>query len=150
MRLLEKILVAGVLISLILKFNMIPGGDISLMAFTMVLTVIYYPFGFLFFNQIRLRDVFKKAAYKSVTAFTLILAIVTGIGLSTTCIGSLFKLFHFSGANEMLTVGLITTFMVSLVAVVFFIRKNRIGSKFLLIRTGIIGSIGVILLLLAN
>lgn len=150
MRLVEKILAIGVLISLILKFNLIQGGEVSLMWSTMVLTIIYYPFGFLFFNHIRLRDIFRKAAYKNVTAFTVILSIITGIGLSTTCIGSLFKLFHFSGANEMLTVGLITIFIVSLVAVVSFMKQNGMDSKFLLIRTGIIGSIGIVLLILTE
>jgi hypothetical protein len=62
------------------------------MAFTMVLTVIYYPFGFLFFNQIRLRDIFKRAAYKDTNAYKIIIAIITGLGFSTICIGSLFKL----------------------------------------------------------
>ncbi len=150
MRLVEKILAIGVLISLILKFNLIQGGEVFLMWSTMVLTIIYYPFGFLFFNQIRLRDIFKKVAYKHVTAFTIILSIITGIGLSTTCIGSLFKLFHFSGANEMLTVGLITIFVVSLESVVLLIRKNAMDSKFLLIRTGTIGSIGIVLLFLTE
>jgi hypothetical protein len=150
MRLLEKILAIGVLISLILKFNLIQGGEVSLMWSTMILTIIYYPFGFLFFNQIRLRDIFKRVAYKNVTAFTIILSIITGIGLSTTCIGSLFKLFHFSGANEMLTVGLITILIVSLVAVVFFMRQNKLNSKFLLIRTGIVGGFGIVLLFLTE
>jgi hypothetical protein len=147
MRLLEKILAIGVLVSLILRFNLIPGGDISLMAATMILTIIYYPFGFLFFNQIRLRDVFKKAAYKNVTAVTIFLAIVAGIGLSTTCIGSLFKLFHFSGATEMLTIGLVTIFIASLLALVLFIKRNKIYCRFLLTRTGIVGCIGIGLLL---
>lgn len=150
MRLLEKILAIGVLVSVILKFGLIPGGEISLLASTLLVTIIYYPFGFLFFNQIRLRDTFKKAAYKNVTALTVILSIITGIGLSITCVGSLFKLFHFAGANEMLTVGLITIFIVSLVAVVSFMRQNEMDSKFLLMRTGIIGSIGMVLLILTE
>ena len=147
MRLLEKVLAIGILFSLILKFNLISGGDEFLMGLTLSLTIIYYPLGFLFFNQIRLRDIFKRAAYKDTNAYKIIIAIIAGLGFSTICIGSLFKLFHFSGANEMLTVGLTTILIVSLVALVFYFRKDKVFGKYILIRTLIIGGTGVVLFL---
>ena len=101
MRILEKGLVFGILIALILKFSLVPGGDTLTLWTILILACIYHPLGFLFFNQIRLRHILKKTAYASVTATDIILAVVTGLGLSIVCVGLLFKLLDLTGGNQM-------------------------------------------------
>ena len=147
MKILEKILAFGILISLILKFSLISGGDVLTLWTTLILACIYYTFGFLFFNQIRLRHIFKKASYKDVSALKIIFAIVTGLGLSIISLGSLFKLLNLSGADEMLMIGLIVTSIVLIISLTLFLKNNDTNSKFTLWRVSIIGGIGVILML---
>jgi hypothetical protein len=150
MRLLEKVLAIGILVALILKFNMFLRGDIFLLWSILLVTILYYPFGFLFLNQIRLRDVFKKAAYKDTNMFKIVIAFFAGLGLSIICVGSLFKLLHFRGANEMLIVGLCAILAIAVVILVFIMRKDKVYSKYILIRVWMIGGIGVVLLLFAE
>jgi hypothetical protein len=131
-----------------MKFALVAGGDSILLLAMMTLASIYFPLGFLFFNQIRLRDVFKNSSsLKDVTASRAIFAIAAGIGLSTIVIGALFKLLNFTGANPMLFAGLSVTGVVLIFAVVLFVRNNDVNSKFILWRAGVIGAIGVVLLL---
>ena len=150
MRLLEKVLAVGILIALILKFNMFLRGDIFLLWSILLVTILYYPLGFLFLNQVRLRDVFKKAAYKDTNMFKIVIAFLAGLGLSIICVGSLFKLLHFRGANEMLIVGLCTILAIAVVILVFIMRKDKVYSKYILVRAWMIGGIGVVLLLFAE
>ncbi len=147
MRILEKILALGILAGLVLKFSLISGGDILTLWSTLLLACIYYPFGFLFFNQIRLRHVFKKIAYNDISALQVIFAIVTGIGLSVICVGSLFKLLSLTGANQMLTIGFVVTVITLTISAILFIKSKGIASKFTIWRTSIGGVIGLILLL---
>jgi hypothetical protein len=145
MRVLEKILTVVILLALIMKFNLISGGDVIALWTMLILACLYYPFGFLFFNQIRLRHIFKKVAYKNVTASRIILAIATGLGLSTIVVGLLFKLLNFSGANGMLLSGLIVTAIAFVISLILLLKNNETNAKFSLWRLGIIGLIGIFL-----
>jgi hypothetical protein len=147
MKILERILAIGIVLALIMKFSLTPGGDIIAFWTMLVLACLYYPLGFLFLNQIRLRHIFKKVAYKNVTALRIILAIVTGIGLSTIVVGSLFKLLNYVGADAMLLSGLIVTAVVLVISFKLFLKNNDTNSKFILWRVGIIGVIGIFLIL---
>lgn len=150
MKNLEKILAIGVLISLILKFSLVSGGDtLALLAVT-ILAGLYYPLGFLFLNQIRLRHVFKKDSYKNVSALKIILAVVSGLALAIVCIGSLFKLLYLTGANEMLTIGLTFTSIILIVTLILFVKNKDTNSQFILKRLVVIGSVGAILFFLSE
>lgn len=147
MKLFEKILLVGILIGIITKFSLIPGGDILILWPTLLLACIYYPLGFLFFNQIRLRHVFKRDAYKHVSAVDVIFAIVTGIGLSIICVGSLFKLLSLTGADQMLRIGIainVITFAISLFSL---LKRRGIADKHIVWRTSIAMVFSFILLL---
>jgi hypothetical protein len=146
MKILEKSLAVAIAIALLMKFSLISGGEILTLWAMLTLSCLYYPLGFLFFNQIRLRHIFKKDAYQNVTAARIILAVVTGIGLSTMIVGSLFKLLTFPGADNMLLMGLVVTGAVSTLSIILStIRKHAI-SKFTLWRVGVIGVVGIFLL----
>jgi hypothetical protein len=147
MKILEKILVAAIAIALIMKFSLISGGDILALWTMVILGCLYYPLGFLFLNQIRLRHVFKKEAYQNVTTPGIILSVVLGISLSTIIIGSLFKLLSIMGADGMLRIGLIVTAILSIISLVISMTGNGTSNKFMLWRAGIIAGIGIVLLL---
>jgi hypothetical protein len=150
MKMTEKILVVAIFIALILKFSLIPGGDLLLLWATTILSCIYYPFGFLFFNQIRLRSIFKKASYQGVTGQKIFFAVVAGLGLSIICIGSLFKLLSLTGSNEMLLIGIMITSVVLVISLVAIFIKKDVNAKFILWRLGVIGIVGLVLLMTAE
>lgn len=141
MRLTEKILAIAFIIGIVLKFSLITiGEEIALFAL-LTLACIYYPLGFLFFNQIRLRHVFKKKAYENVTAGKIVIAVLVGIALSIICVGILFRILILPGGAEMLMIGVVSIFFFSII-VVFMKSINR---KFIFIRAGILMVLGVIL-----
>ena len=147
MKIFEKILAIAIVISLILKFSLIPGGDILTLWTTLILACIYYPFGFLFFNEIRLRHIFKKAAYKNVTVKKIIFGVLTGLGLSIICVGTIFKFLLLTGGDQMLLLGLIITSIVLIISLTLFLKNKDTNSKFILMRSSIMGGVGVILIL---
>jgi hypothetical protein len=147
MKILERILAVAIVVGLVLKFSLIAGGDFILLLAMMTLASIYFPIGFLFFNQIRLRDIFKNSsALKDMTAFKACFAIGTGVGLSTIIIGALFKLLNFTGANAMLVAGLSVTTIIVVVAIILSVKNNHANSKFILWRASVVGAVGVVLL----
>jgi hypothetical protein len=147
MKILEKILALGIAIALIMKFSLIPGGDTFILWTMLTLACLYYPLGFLFLNQVRLRHIFKKDAYRNVTTARIILAVVTGIGLSSIVVGSLFKLLTLPGADNMLFMGLIMTGIALMVSVALSMTRKDAKNKFIFWRVGIIGVVGISLFL---
>lgn len=146
MRKLEKVLGLSIIISLFLKFQLIPYSGILLTLSLMTLALIYYPLGFAFFNEVRLRSVFKKESYKGITALRIIGAIGIGIGLSILCIGILFKLQHWGYSDINLMFGLIVTFIALIIVLIRLLKvKDNFYTK-ILKRIMIMGGLGLILL----
>jgi hypothetical protein len=145
MKTLEKILVVCVVIELILKFSLMRGADELIMLTLTVLAGLYYTFSFLLFNQIKLRNAFKRASYQGIPAWKIILAIVTGIALSIVCMGSLFKLLHMPGADQMLIIGLPMMVIIAIVAITG-LKKDKVYYALMLKRTLIASLAGILLL----
>ena len=81
MKLLEKILGVIIVIALIMKFAFIVGSNVLIVMAISLLSVIYYPMGFAFFNGIRLREILKKASYKGLSTWRILGAIGAGMAL---------------------------------------------------------------------
>jgi hypothetical protein len=150
MKTLEKLLVAGFVIGLILNFSLIRGGAELIFITMSSLSCIYYPLGFLLLNGIRLRDIFKKSSYNSLSAANIVFAAVAGLGLSVVCIGSLFKLLTLMGADKMLTIGLAVTAAVFILSIATMRRNKSQTSKLIIWRTSIAGIVALTLLLISN
>lgn len=150
MNLLEKFLVTLAVIGVVLKFRFVVGGDELMFLSMSVLSCLYYLFSFLFFNRIPLRNIFKSDAYNAISAWTIVTTAVCGLGLSIICIGSLFKLLTFTGANQMLAIGLGITAAIFAISAIRFRRKSDPTSKFILWRTGIAVTVALTLLLTPN
>ncbi len=146
MQKLEKILGLIIIVSLILKLLLIPYSGILLTVTLMTLAFIYYPFGFAFFNEIRLRKIFKKESYKGISALRIIGAIAVGIGLSILCIGILFKLQSWAYSDTNLKFGLSVTFIALIIALIRLMKVKDNFYKKILKRIIIIGGLGLILL----
>ena len=133
-----------------LKFLHIPGSGILTVLTLLILSIFYYVFSFAFFNNIRLRDIFKKVSYKGTNTKRIIGAIGLGFALSTIIIGGLFKLQFWPGAPIVLMTGLVTTAIVLLIALIFYFR-NKADTDFfytgIFKKIAIYGGIGLILYL---
>ena len=144
MRKLEKILGLVIIIAFVMKLALIPGGSILTVISLTILACIYYPLGFAFFNGIRLRQIFKKDSYKGITVLRIIEAIGVGIGLSVICIGILFKLQLWPGANTNLLTGLITTLIILIIALIRYLKSKSDYYTLIFKRIAIIGGVGLI------
>ena len=105
MKKLEKILVFIILLAMVMNLYLMPGGSSIAEISKVLLSLIYFPFGFAFLNQIPLRKMFRMDAYKELATLRLICTIGVGISLSAICIGILFKLNSWPGSNLDLIVG---------------------------------------------
>jgi len=143
MKRFEKIFGIVVLIALFFKVANWPGGSIMLTIGLTSLAFIYWPFGFAFFNNISLNEIFNKSSYSGISAQQIIISIVAGWGLSTVSMGILFKMQHWPGAVVILLSGLITIFVVTIIALVKFLRLKSDFYKLILLRIAIIGVIGL-------
>ncbi|PKP11536.1 MAG: hypothetical protein CVU09_01525 [Bacteroidetes bacterium HGW-Bacteroidetes-4] len=147
MKKLEKILGILFLVALVLKFNLIIGGNLLVYLSLVLLALIYYPLGFVFFNDIPLKKVFKKAAYKGLSGWRIIGTIFLGMAFSGICFGTLFKLVNWPDATLNLTAGLGTLFIVFIIALIHFLKSKNDLYKGLFKRMAIIGGFGLIMAL---
>ena len=102
-----------------------------LMIILTIQSVIYFYLGFALLNGIRLRKLFKKVSFSEIGTPRIIAAVILGICLSTLIIGMMFKLLFLPGANEMLSIGLISI-LVSLVALVGYalVKKSNFNNYY--------------------
>jgi uncharacterized membrane protein len=150
MKYLEKILAILIPIFIFLKFMLVPISSVLLAISLILLALIYYPLGFAFFNNIRLRNIFKKESYKDVTALHIIGAIAIGMALSDICVGILFKIQGYPLANTFLIVGLITTFIILIIGLIRYLKSKSNYYLYMFKRIGIISVLGIVFLIVSD
>lgn len=145
MKKIELILGVIAIIGIVLKLFHIPGGAALTILSLLTLSVFYYVFSFALFNGIRLRDIFKKEAYKETNVRRIIGAILTGFDISTIIIGGLFKLQAWPGADVELLTGLVIAVIILIIAAIFYSRSKAEFYKRIFGRIAIYGGIGLVL-----
>jgi hypothetical protein len=125
MKFVEKVLIVLSVISLMLIFSQLDGSAALAMLSLTLLALFYFLPGILFFSGIGLREAFK-GALKNIKIVTLVSSFFIGNALSIFCIGMLFRLLHFPGANEMLMAGFIpATAMLVIMLLKFFKDRSQ-------------------------
>lgn len=148
MKTTERILVSLFFIGVILLFTTIPGRAITLFLPGFLVSIIYFNFGFILFNEIPLKGLFKKENYENISGGQMVIAVVTGIGLSFAIIGVLFKLQHLPGASMMLFVGVFLSMVSTLLSIV---NKGKLQQGFIkrvLQRIVLFGGMSLVLLMI--
>src|ERR1035437_6127180 len=148
MKRLELILAIIIAIAILMKLTLLPSAGIFLFFSIMMLSGIYYPFGFAFFNNIDLIEITKKASYKNISVKRIVGAISAGIGISIICTGILFKISHYPGASVMLYIGLDLTTLVFIISLFRFFKSKDSFYLNIYKRFAIIGAIGVLMAVL--
>ena len=105
MKTAEKLLPLLAILALIMKIFHLPGASVLLIVSLNALAVLYY-MGFLLFNEIEFKSIFKKESYEHISKKRLFGSIIVGILLSIILVGILFKLQFYPGAKVMLQDGL--------------------------------------------
>ena len=150
MKKLENILLIIMLIAFVMKLSLMPGGS-SITSISMVLlSLIYFPFGFAFLNKIPLQKIFKKDAYKGMTSTRIICTIGVGLSFSAICMGILFKLNSWPGSNQDLMIGLGTIAIILIIALFIKIKLKYENNSLMLRRIVILSVLGIIFLISPN
>lgn len=140
----EKILAVIAFTSIILSMNHVPfGGALSALSFT-ILALLYMYLSFALFNKIPFTRILKKKAYLNVSKLRILGTVLTGMFLSFSLIGMLFKLQLYPMAD----INLLTGILGLLIAAIISIIKYSIGKdKFyfeILKRIILIGAFGLL------
>jgi hypothetical protein len=132
---------------IVLKLLNVPGSGILIALTLTLLSMFYYVFSFAFFNNIKVRDLFKKVSYQGTNAKRIIGAIGLGCTLSIITLGGLFKLQLWSGSAYLLIVGLNWTGIILIIASFFYLRAKADYYTRIFKRIAIYGGLGVLLYL---
>jgi hypothetical protein len=133
MKFVEKVLIVLSVISVILIFNQVDGSAAMAMLSLTLLASFYVLPGILFFSGIGLRETFK-GALKNIRIVTLVSSFFIGNALSIFCMGILFRLLHFPGANEMLMAGFIPAAAMLAIMLTKYFRDRSLQSRLALSR----------------
>ncbi len=126
----------------------IPGSAALLVLTLLILSIIYFYFGFALFNDIRFRLIFKKDSYKGLSPLKIIGALAAGFVLSTTIQGIMFKFQSWPGADFILGAGLVGLSIVTIIGIIKFLKNKSDFYMGILKRTIIVGGLGLILMVM--
>ena len=135
------------IIAIALNFFLVPGGSVLTVFSLGFLATIYFYFGFALFNDIRLRNIFKKASYKDIASPRIVGAIGAGVALAITAIGILFKLLSWPGASLNLGAGLLGLIIVFIIWTIKYFNNKSNFYLPIFKRAGLFGVLGLVLLL---
>ena len=127
MKVLEIILAVIFGIGLFFKFNHWPGSNMFITISLTLLAMQYFLLSFIFFNKIKLKNIFKNETYKNIPPAKIIGTIGFGIGLSTLLLGTLYELLHWPGGEINLYTGII---LISIIFIISIIKYLKTKSKF--------------------
>ena len=148
MKKVEIILGTIAIIALLLNLLNIKGGGVLIVLSLSTISILYMYLSFALFNDIRLRNIFKKESYKGISRMRIVGAVLTGLALSITIIGLLFKFQSWPNASINLGFGL---FGLLIGLVVGLIKYKRTKSDYytrIFKRIAIYGGLGLILMIL--
>jgi putative Mn2+ efflux pump MntP len=148
MKKLELILLAGALIGLLLGLLKVHYLSPVASIFLLVLGTIYLYLGFALFNEIPFGKIFKPESYKSLGKWRLGIAIGTGIGLSQLTIGFLFAINKYPMTRSFLSLGLIITALMLLLALIRNTREKHRFYMIISLRCAAFIIVGAVVLLL--
>jgi hypothetical protein len=145
MKRFELILGLLIIASIALKLLHVPGSSLLLILTLLTLSMIYYVFSVALINGIKFRDIFTKQSYKSLCAKRIISAIGFGLAISVLIMGVLFKLQIWSGASGLLLIGLVSTGIILLISVFYYMKDKSESYIRIIKRIAIYGSFGLMM-----
>lgn len=148
MKKVEIILAILSVVAIAMDLLFIPGGSGLTMIFLFTLSGMYMYFSFAILNDIGLRKIFKSESYQSTSPFRVVGTVFVGFQLATTIIGILFKILNWTGADEMLSVGLVGLFIAGVVGLIRYRKSGSATYPRVFRRIIVVGGLGTILYLM--
>ena len=103
----ERIFVGIAVVSLVMKFFLVTGGNILFALSLASLISLYFFFGFAYFNNLMLNQIFKKESYSNISSVKLFTVIFSGIAMAVSLTGMMFYLLHWAGQTLILYLGIL-------------------------------------------
>lgn len=125
MKLVEKIVIAIVALSVLLKLMLISWAWILMLISIYPLGFIYLFFGFGFFNNIKLQNIFNKNSYINISTGRLVGAVGLGFSHFFTMSGILLKLQSLPGQGLCLLIGFTSSIIILIISLIKY-KKNKI------------------------
>tara|TARA_Y100000590_G_C15293588_1_gene853526 strand:- start:68 stop:649 length:582 start_codon:yes stop_codon:yes gene_type:complete len=148
MKKLELLLSTIAVIAFVLFMLLVPKSTLILVLSMLLLSMIYFYLSVALFNGVPTKKVFKKSSYTSFSKSSIVISILTGVALSFTLVGIIFKLLFWPGAEINLMIGLTGLLIASLTGTtkLFMTRDSFYGN--ILKRTVTYGLVAFIIYLL--
>lgn len=144
----EIIIATLSIIALGLNLLLVPGGGLLTVLTLLTLSGIYMYLSFALFNGIRLRKIFKKDSYKGISTMRIVGAVGSGLALSTTTVGILFKFQSWQGATFNLGAGLVGLLIVTIIGAIKYLKSKSEFYTMIFKRVAVFGGLGLILILI--
>lgn len=119
----ELILIGITLLALLMKLLHLPASGVLTVLSLSSISGIYMYLGFTLFNNLRFRNLFKKESYKEISTKRIVGGIGSGLALSVSVIGILFKFQSWPGASINLITGIIGLIIVTIISLIKM-KKN--------------------------
>lgn len=134
MKTIEKIFLFLIALGIVLKFNLVIGASILIMASALVLAVFYGYFSFTVLNNVKFLKIFKAASYKGISGGRWVYVISSGLSLQALILGILFKLMWWPGSAIILVTGIGSVLISISIAVIKYSKHRERFYKLILIR----------------
>ncbi len=149
MKVFERICFALILLGIIFKLALFPGGGILLTAGFTMLSLFYFFFGFAFFSEIGFWGMLKSTSYHELSPLRIFGFIAAGWSLSWLCFGILFKIQFWPGFEFNMIIALVSSVLIVVILLLKLLRRKHKSHKPLLARLAIIGTFGLMMFLLS-
>jgi hypothetical protein len=143
---IEKFLWFLALLSLVLRYAVIIEFNLFVVVSFLLLSSMYFLYSFFILNQRSLRALFKQSVWVALPPIQVFSSILAGIVLSAICIGSLYVIEGWGGGQRILIFGLSGNLILMVVAIYFQTMHTSDFWRELLMRTSIIGGMGLLVL----
>lgn len=145
MKKLERILIAFLVFSLILKFFAIPFGGIFLVVSLSAIAFFYFYFGRAIFNGIDLKNSFKNESYQEVPSSIITISKIAGIGISLVCIGAMFRLNYWMYSAMLSIIGLGITLVMSVITLTVWKKSKNVTYQRIFKRVVVVSLFGLLI-----
>ena len=136
MKYVELFLIFVAIVCIYLHSDLVVGAGALLVITLSILSMFYQFFGFALLNGIGLRKLFRKKTYQDTSAMSFVGAAVTGfMVLSIAPLALLFNFMSYSGASEMITIGMAALIVTNAVALIIWLVKKAKNCLLILKRT---------------
>lgn len=141
----ECILASLAIISVVLKLCSVDGAILLSTVSFITLSLFYLALSFLLLNDISLKNIFYRVAYKHANGKHILWALASGFSLCVGILGVLFKLNKWPGGSMLLVMGMLFLICVVTVSLIRYVPRPAKFHAGILIRSGILFLVSMVL-----